>query len=251
MTYTRGNNLTSIVRLFLWTVVVLCASTVTQSQTLGPPPASEKRPVTDDYHGTNVVDPYRWLEDAKSPETRAWIDSQNRYTSSYLSQVRIRPQIAEQLTALERVEEYGLPVLRGGKYFFRKRLPGENQSSIYLRAGWKGMDRRLVDATQLSQDQNTSIAIDDVSKDGRLLVYSVRQGGSDDRSILVLEVDKDQKLPDVLPAGRYFSVALSPDNKGLYYSLFNPAGTHVFYHAFGQAGQSDKEILGGDRKSVV
>ena len=246
MTYTCGNNLTSRVRLFLCVVVALCASTATQSQTLGPPPASEKHPVTDDYHGTKVVDPYRWLEDAKSPETRAWIDAQNRYTSSYLSQVRIRPQIVEQLTALERVEEYGLPVLRGGKYFFRKRLPGENQSSIYLRAGWKGMDRRLVDATQLSQDQNTSIAIDDVSKDGRLLVYSVRQGGSDDRSILVLEVDKDQKLPDVLPAGRYFSVALSPDNKGLYYSLFNPTGTHVFYHAFGQAGQSDKEILGGE-----
>src|ERR1700761_6793390 len=109
MTYTRRNNLTSIVRSLLWAAVALCASMATQSQTLGPPPASEKRPVTDDDHGTKVVDPYRWLEDAKSPETRAWIDAQNRYTAGYLSHVQIRPKIVEQLTALERVEEYGLP----------------------------------------------------------------------------------------------------------------------------------------------
>src|ERR1700733_6359493 len=109
MAYTRGNNLTPTARLFLWAVVALCASKSTQSQTLGSPPASPKHPVTDDYHGTKIVDPYRWLEDAKSPETRAWIDAQNRYTSGYLAQVRIRPQIVEQLTTLERVEEYGLP----------------------------------------------------------------------------------------------------------------------------------------------
>jgi protease II len=240
MTYTRGNNLKTIVRLFLWAVVALCASTATQAQTLGPPPASEKHPVTDDYHGTKVVDPYRWLEDAKSPETRAWIDAQNRYTSSYLSQVSIRPQIVGQLTALERVEEYGLPVLRAGKYFFQKRLPGENQSSIYLRAGWKGVDRRLVDATQLSQDQNTSIAIDDVSKDGRLLVYSVRQGGSDDRSIQVLEVDKDQKLPDMLQAGRYFSVALSPTTRACTIRFLTPPARTSFIMRLVKPGKATK-----------
>ena len=229
-----------------WVLAVLCATAFGQAQTLPPPPAAPTHPVTDDYHGTSVVDPYRWLEDAKSPQTRAWIDAQNQYTASYLSQVKIRPEIVERLNSLERVEEYGLPVLRAGKYFFPKRLAGENQASIYLRAGWKGEDRRLVDATKLSQDQNTSIAIDDVSKDGRLLVYSVREGGSDNRSIHVLDVDKDQKLPDVLPTGRYFSVVLSPDNKGLYYSLFNPAGTNVFFHAFGRDAQGDRKIFGGE-----
>jgi prolyl oligopeptidase len=229
-----------------WALVVLCASACGRSQTLPPPPASPTHPVTDDYHGTSIVDPYRWLEDAKSPQTRAWIAAQNQYTTSYLSQVKIRPEIIEQLTSLERVEDYGLPVLRAGKYFFPKRLAGENQASIYLRAGWKGEDRRLVDATKLSQDQNTSIEIEDVSKDGRLLVYSVRQGGSDDRSIEVLDVARDQKLPDVLPIGRYFSVALSPDDKGLYYSLFNPAGTNVFFHTLGQSPQSDRKIFGGE-----
>ncbi len=229
-----------------WVLAVLCATAFGQAQTLPPPPAAPTHPVTDDYHGTSIVDPYRWLEDAKSPQTRAWIDAQNQYTASYLSQVKIRPEIVERLNSLERVEEYGLPVLRAGKYFFPKRLAGENQASIYLRAGWKGEDRRLVDATKLSQDQNTSIAIDDVSKDGRLLVYSVREGGSDNRSIHVLDVDKDQKLPDVLPTGRYFSVVLSPDNKGLYYSLFNPAGTNVFFHAFGRDAQGDRKIFGGE-----
>jgi prolyl oligopeptidase len=227
-------------------LVIFCATALGQSQTLPPPPASPTQPVTDNYHGTSIVDPYRWLENAKSPQTRTWIDAQNQYTSSYLSQVKIRPEIVEQLNALERVEEYGLPVLRAGKYFFPKRLAGENQSSIYLRAGSKGEDRRLVDPTKLSQDQNTSIEIEDVSKDGRLLVYSVREGGSDDKSIQVLDVDKDQKLPDVLPAGRYFDVALSPDSKALYYSLVKPAGSNIFLHVLGQSLQSDRKIFGGE-----
>jgi prolyl oligopeptidase len=246
MTFTRGKIFMPMIRLPRWALVVICASALGQSQTLPPPPASPTNPVTDDYHGIKIVDPYRWLEDAKSPQTRAWVNAQNQYTASYLSQVKIRPEIVKQLTSLERVEEYGLPVLRAGKYFFRKRLAGENQASIYLRAGWRGEDHRLVDATKLSQDQNTSIEIEDVSKDGRLLVYGVRQGGSDNRSIQILDVDKDEKLPDVLPAGRYFSVVLSPDGKGLYYSLYNPAGSHVFFHTLGQSQPDDKKIFGGE-----
>ena len=172
--------------------------------TLPRPPASVALVVTDDYNGTKIDDAYRWLEDGKSPQTRAWIDTQNQYTNSFLSKIKIRPRIAEELTQLERIDEYSLPVLRSGTNFFTKRLAGENQASIYMRAGWTGEDRRLVDATKLSQDQNTSVEIDDVSKDGQLLVYGVRQGGLDEMSIHVLNVGKEQSLPDVLPVGRYF-----------------------------------------------
>ena len=89
--------------------------------------------VTDDYNSTKVEDPYRWLEDPKSPATRAWIDQENAYTQQYLSQISTRPQISSQLTALMRVDQYTMPTLRGGKYFFKKRLADENQGSLYMR----------------------------------------------------------------------------------------------------------------------
>lgn len=112
----------------------------------------------------------------EEPETRAWIDAENEYTQSYLAQVKMRPEIVKQLTALQRVDSYSVPQLCGGKYFFEKRLAEENQRSIYLRDGWKGADERLIDATKLSADQNTSVDILDVSQNGDLLVYGVRQG---------------------------------------------------------------------------
>src|SRR5450755_2523995 len=117
---------------------------------LPPAPSTATVTVTDDYHGVSVADPYRWLEDAKSAETRAWIDSQIKYTAAYLDQLKIRPSIAARMTELQRVDSYGVPAVHGGKYFFEKRLARENQSSIYQRVGWKGAEDRLVDATTLS-----------------------------------------------------------------------------------------------------
>ena len=100
------------------------------------PPPVDAVPVSDDYFGTKIPDNYRWLEDAKSPETRAFIDAQNAYTARYLKQARIRPQVVDDLDALENVSEAGQPIERAGSYFFRKRLAGEQQSSIYVRHGW-------------------------------------------------------------------------------------------------------------------
>src|SRR5580658_52988 len=104
--------------------------------TLPPPPTVEAIPVSDNYFGTKIVDSYRWLEDSKSPETRAFIDAQNAYTARYLQQARIRPQLADDLDELENVTDTEIPVVRGNSYFFRKRLAGEQQFSIYVRHGW-------------------------------------------------------------------------------------------------------------------
>jgi len=200
--------------------------------------------VTDNINGTSITDPYRWLEDGDSPETRAWIQSQMKYTQDYLSQVKIRPDIANRLTQLVRVESFGIPQERGGYYFFTKRLPEENQPSIYLRKGLKGSDERLIDATKLSVDQNTSVHIDDISKDGNLLVYGIREGGADEQTIHIMDVSKRQDLSDSLPRARYFGVNLSPDKKGLYYAKFESAGTLVYYHALGQPADSDQLVFG-------
>jgi len=211
---------------------------------LPPPPPTKAELVTETIHGVSVTDPYRWLEDSKSPATRAWLEAQMKYTEDYLSQVKIRPEVVKRLTELVRVESYSIPVEREDKYFFKKRLPEENQGSIYVRNGLRGNDERLVDASELSADQNTSVSIADVSKDGGLLVYEVREGGADEQTIHFLDTKTKTELPDVLPKARYAGVNLSPDEKGIYYAKFDPAGSLVFYHRLGTSVADDKLIFG-------
>ena len=100
------------------------------------PPDVEKKAVVDNYFGTKITDDYRWLEDAKSPETRDFIDKQMAYTDRYLKQARIRPEFADNLDALIHVTSWSTPIQRGDSYFFTKRLSGEDQPSIYVRHGW-------------------------------------------------------------------------------------------------------------------
>lgn len=211
---------------------------------LPPPPSTDVKPVTDNVAGQSLTDPYRWLEESKSPETRSWIAAQMSYTEDYLSQIKIRPQIIKRLTELERVESFGLPHERNGLYFFSKRLPDENQASIYVRKGLHGDDQRLIDATKLSADQNTSVAIQDLSEDGGLMVYSVREGGADEESVHVFDVKARQDWTEMLPKARYFGISLSPDNIGLYYSKVDPTGSQVFYHRFKTPASEDPVIFG-------
>ena len=212
--------------------------------TLPPPPPSEAKPVTDVVAGQSIVDPYRWLEDPKSPETRAWINSQMRYTQDYLAKVRIRPEIVKRLDELERVEDFGYPQERQGNYFFTKRLPDENQASIYMRKGLHGTDERLIDATKLSADQNTSVHIDDISEDGTLLVYNIQEGGADEVSIHLLDLNTRKDLSDTLPKARYFGVSLSPDKQGLYYAKVDDKLSLVFYHRLNIPTSADAMLFG-------
>ncbi|MBV9073347.1 MAG: S9 family peptidase [Acidobacteria bacterium] len=215
---------------------------------LPPPPATEAKPVTDNVAGHTLTDSYRWLEDQNSPETRAWIDAQMGYTAQYLSQVKIRPEMVKRLTELHHVEVVGIPVERNDTYFYTKRLPDENQASIYIRKGLHGNDERLIDATKLSEDQNTSVHINDISKDASLLVYGVREGGADEETVHFLAVADRKDLADVLPKARYQGVSLSPDKQGLYYAKYQPEGTLVYYHHIGSAVDSDQLVFGKEYK---
>ncbi len=212
--------------------------------TLPPPPPTEVKPVTEDIHGTTITDPYRWLEDAQSPATREWIAAQMKYTEDYMAQVKIRPEIVKQLNQLMRVETYSIPQEAEGRYFFTKRLPEENQASIYVRKGLTGSDERLIDATKLSADQNTNVSIADVSKDGSLLLYEVREGGADEGSIHILDVNSGKEYPDVLPRARYLGISLTPDKKGIYYSKFEGKLTEVYLHRMGAPVSADEPIFG-------
>jgi len=210
---------------------------------LPPPPATERQPFTEDLHGTTISDPYHWLEDGHSPATRAWIEAQSRYTESYLQQIKLRPQIAKRLSELEHLDTYTIPDEREGQFFFSKRLAEENQSSIYLRAGLHGEDQRLIDPAKFSSDPNTSVSIEDVSNDGQLLAFGVREGGADEQTVHFFAVSGRQELPDVLPKARY-GVSLAPDKTGLYYSKVEPSGSNVYYHHFGDPVASDQLLFG-------
>ena len=211
---------------------------------LPPPPAVDAVPVTDNYFGTKITDKYRWLEDSKSPETRAYIDAQNAYTGRYMKQARIRSQVEEDLEPLERVSRWTMPMERNGVYFFQKRLAGEEQASIYMRRGWAGKDERLIDPAKLSRDPNTSVALEDVSRDGALLAYALRQGGTDEASIHVADTKTGKVLEDELPTGRHFSVDFRPDGKALYYTLSNKQGTLLYEHVLGTRNSQDKLLFG-------
>lgn len=212
--------------------------------TLPAPPAVEANPVTDDYAGTKIVDSYRWLEDAKSPETRAFINDENAYTARYMHQARIRPSIVDALSGLEQVSRWSLPIERNGNYFFLRRIGGEDQSSIYVRHGWTGKDERLIDPAQLSRDPNTSVTLAAVSRDASLIVYGVRTGGADETVLHIFDVKAKKTLPDELPAGLYRSVSFTPDGKGFFYTRQERKGTLLFEHVLGTRVFRDELLFG-------
>jgi len=212
--------------------------------TLPPPPTVEPVPVTDNYSGTKVTDNYRWLEDAHSAETQAFLDAENAYTARYMQQARIRPQVVDDLEALEQVTQWSTPIQRGEDYFFEKRLAGEDQFSIYGRHGWTDKDRRLVDPAQFSRDANTSISLADVSRDGSLLAYYVRQGGADESSVHFYNVKTAKPLFDEIPTGLNGDVTFTPDGRGIYYTREDSKGSLVYQHTLGTRAASDKPIFG-------
>jgi prolyl oligopeptidase len=201
--------------------------------TLPPPPEVQATAVTDNYSGTKVTDNYRWLEDAQSNQTKKFIQDENAYSARYMQLAKIRPQVVEDLTALEQTTTWSLPIQRGENYFFTKRLAGEDQASIYMRAGWEGKDKRLIDPAQFSKDPNTSVSLADVSRDGLMIAYEVREGGADETTIHFFDVKANKDLFDEIPSAIHRSVIFKPDGKGMFYTKADAKGTLLYEHTFG------------------
>lgn len=231
-------------------ILAVCTSVLAQEIhgrdgiTLPPPPVAQKVPVTDDYFGTKITDDYRWLENAKSPETRAFIDAENAYTARYMHQAHMRPAVVDDLDELEHVSRWSLPVERNGNYFFLKRLAGEDQASIYMRHGWTGKDQRLIDPAVLSRDPNSSVTLAAISRDASLLAYGVRHGGADETILHFFNIQTGKTLEDELPAGLYRSVNFTPDGKGIFYSRQTRQGTLLYEHVLGNRVDEDKLLFG-------
>jgi prolyl oligopeptidase len=232
------------ITLTLIACLIIQAGFVASAQEHKGPPKSRTDNVTETIHGVTITDPYRWLEDQKSPETRDWIDAQNEYTQSILGAVAGRDKIKQRLEELLKIDTISVPFARGGRYFFSKRRADQNQPVIYIRRSLNGKDEVLIDPNTLSADQTTSVNILGVTNDGKLMAYGVRQGGEDEVSVALMEVDARKDLPDRLPKGRYFGISVKPDKSGFYYSRFSPTGSRVYYHAMGTDPSKDEEIFG-------
>jgi len=227
------------VRRFLTSV--FCLLSLAFAAPLGPPKTRTDN-VKEVLHGTEIVDPYRWLEDQKSPETRAWIEAQNKHARSLLDPLPGRAELEKRQAALMKIDTTSAPRARGGRYFFAKRRADQEQSVLFTRKGLGGQDEVLVDPHPMSADRTTSVMFRGVSKDGTLAAYAIRQGGQDEVAIRFLNVATRKELSDALPKARYGGLSMKHDKSGFYYSRRNPDGYRLYFHRMGAA--SDLEIFG-------
>ncbi len=174
----------------------------------------------DDYHGTNVKDPYRWLEDIDSADARTWIEAENQVTFDYLKQIPTRETIRRRLTQLWNYERYGIPWKRGGRYFFFKNDGLQNQSVLYTLKTLKDEPIVLIDPNQLSQDGTVALSSLSVSEDGNLLAYSVSQSGSDWQEWKVRDINTGKDLSDLIQWTKFTSAAWTHDHKGFFYTRY-------------------------------
>ncbi|HEX5887610.1 MAG TPA: hypothetical protein VFY61_02855, partial [Pyrinomonadaceae bacterium] len=227
----------------VWLLVSLLLISTVQAQ-VPKPPQTRVDNFREVIHGVEIVDPYRWLEEQDSPETRAWIDAQNKYTHSLLDGLPSRPMIQKRLSELLRVDSMSSPLEQDGRYFLFKKRAEDDLSVLYVRQGLNGKDEVLIDPHTLSTDHTTDISLLDASSGGKLIVYSVRRGGTDETELHVMDVDK-RKDVDQLPHALYRGVSMKKDGSGFYYNLQKrDTGLRVFYHAIGPDQSKDVEVFG-------
>jgi len=217
-------------------------------------PSTRRDDVSEVMHGVTVSDPYRWLEDQQSPETRAWIDAQNAYTHALLDAWPGRPQIEKRATQLLRHGSIRAPFEAGGRLFYRKRSAEQDLFLIYMRQGVDGKEDLLIDPLPMSADHSTNVDILDVSKDGKLMAYLVRKGGADEFEVRVFDVDGRRDLADKLPVAVYFNVSWLPNRAGFYYSVMGADGPRIRSHAMGTDAARDVDLFGngyGKDKIIV
>lgn len=204
-------------------------------------PVSEVRPVTETLHGVEITDPYRWLEDQESAETRDWITRQNAYTDAVLAMHPEGERFTARLTELMNTDQVGTPLFRNGRYFFLRRGVGQDLHSIYMRQGASGSDELLIDPAPMSAGHTTNVGISDVTADGKVLTYYVRSGGADEQEMHFFDVDARRETGTPVPSARFYGISVSPDRQA-YYTRTTPQGPRVFRRAV--TGGAETELFG-------
>ncbi len=180
--------------------------------------------VIDNYHGTNVADPYRWLED-DNDETADWVRAQNRLTEGYLAEVEERQAIRERLTALWDFPRRSIPIKAGDNYFFSRNDGLQNQSVYCVQKGLDGEARVLIDPNTFSDDGTVALSNATPSRDGKWLAYATSEAGSDWQAIKIRDVESGEDLPETIRWAKFHEIAWHPDNSGFYYNRLPEPGT--------------------------
>ncbi|HKS53904.1 MAG TPA: prolyl oligopeptidase family serine peptidase [Steroidobacteraceae bacterium] len=216
-------------------------------------PPARRGDQVDDYHGEKVVDPYRWLEEPDSAESRAWIEAENRLTSGYLEKIPQRAAIKERLTQLWDYERFGLPVKRGNRYFYTRNDGLQNQAVLYVADSLDAQPRVLLDPNTLRADGTAALVIWHPSEDGKLLAYSVAEAGSDWERWSIRDVATGKDRDDKLRWVKWGAAVWSKDGSGLYYGRYDePKSSEqyrdvnyfhkIYFHRLGDAQEKDRLI---------
>ncbi|MDP4844274.1 MAG: prolyl oligopeptidase family serine peptidase [Salibacteraceae bacterium] len=211
--------------------------------------------VVEDYFGTKVADPYRWLEDDRSAETEAWVTAQNEVSFGYLQKIPFRDKIKDRLTDLWNYEKYSAPFKRGDFTYFYKNDGLQNQYVLY-REKEDGQSEVFLDPNAFSEDGTTSLAGLSFSEDGSLLAFAISEGGSDWRKVILMNASTKEIIEDTLIDIKFSGLAWK-GNEGLYYSSYDKPkdGSELsgltqfhklFYHKLGTPQKTDKMIFGGE-----
>jgi prolyl oligopeptidase len=240
-------------------LLALMIPTIAAAQGPGPLkyPDSRKADTTETLHGRAVPDPYRWLEDPNSAETKAWIEAQNRVTFGYLEQIPARAAIKDRLTKLWNYERYGSPSREGDWYIFAKNDGLQNQSVIYKTRALDAPAEVLIDPNTLSKDGTVALGSLSFSDDGTLMAYSVSASGSDWLEWRVREVATGTDRPDVLKWSKFSGASWLKDGSGFFYTRYDApkegeayTGINkfpkVFFHKIGTS--QDADVLVYERK---
>jgi len=221
-------------------------------------PTARRSDQVDDYHGTRVADPYRWLEDSEAPEVKSWIEAENAFTNAYLDKTGLVKQIRERLRARLDYVRYGMPGEEQGVIFFTKNDGLQNQSIVYVQDGLNGKPRLLLDPNKLREDGTAAMTSKSVSPDAKYMAYCISLSGSDWQEMHVMDVATGQNLPDVIPNLKFSEAAWTKDAKGFYYTRQPKPGTvpagdehyfpKLFYHRLGDDQEKDTFVY--DRPDI-
>jgi prolyl oligopeptidase len=242
---------------FLLVLFALCASCAPRLAKNSPMvfnyPETRQEPVIDNYHGVEVADPYRWLEDDNSAETKAWVEAQNEVTFAYLESIPERAAISNRLTQLWNYERWSAPYRRGDHYFVSRNDGLQNQSVLYTLPSLDGEPSVLLDPNKLSPDGTIALSGASVTDNGDRLAYGIARSGSDWQEWRVRDVSSREDLPDVVEWVKFSSASWTKDGRGFFYSRYDaPAESakltganyyhKLYYHRIGEPQSADELV---------
>jgi prolyl oligopeptidase len=215
-------------------------------------PVARKADIIEDFHGTSVADPYRWLEEPGDPEVVAWVEAQNALTQEFLGKIPSRARLEQRITELMDYPKYSAPFKKGERYFFFKNDGLQNQAVLYMQDSLDAEAQVLLDPNKLSEDGTVALTSLSFTRDGSFMAYGLSTSGSDWQSIKIRNVSTGEELPDVIRHCKFTNAAWKPDNSGFYYNRFPDPATvppdqqsynnKVYWHSLGTSQDDDKLV---------